>query len=331
MDKEAASSPLSFFTYLKNKYGGKKRIVLLGNYGITNLGDIAILTVLLDTLGKTHPDSKIFIPSYQPSEIKSSFNMPSASFFSAATVFGLLNSDFIILSGGMFGKHASRKSPLLINVLSILQKLGKKIIFYNVGIYRDCTRCDLNKLFRLMEGIDTIVLREDSDLSAIPESIIKKSFVAPDVTYQIEIPKSKNSGKIGIILRFWDWHNTEAITAIIKRLFKESKKQFVLYAFSLDEKNLLEKFFKENLDPERITVFYDLDPKKTIKSMSTLAAAVTRPYHSIVFAHALGVPQIVMPYDRKCENLVRIHDLESVDLNEKTYHKLKSFIEKNSG
>lgn len=114
------------------------KIMVLGSYGVGNIGDEAILTGVLRWIQNTKPEARVCVPSRRhPDLVRSLHEVDSAPLFSAQTLWQFLTSQVLVVGGGSLFDHEMPTAAKLLPLFAILAKLlGKKVVLTSLGFYR---------------------------------------------------------------------------------------------------------------------------------------------------------------------------------------------------
>ena len=158
--------------------GSHPRITLLGNNSGRNLGDMAIMSSILESISKRLPDTEFFVPSIKPEwtekhyggryNVKAINVMPwtlSVRLLGLPTLRCLAKSDCALICDGIiFGKKlfnpAFNYLITLVILVPLARLLGCKIVCYSCGI--GPFQSAISRLFAkwTINGSDLVMMRE---------------------------------------------------------------------------------------------------------------------------------------------------------------------------
>jgi polysaccharide pyruvyl transferase CsaB len=119
--------------------------VLHGGYGKRNLGDEAILYVLLDQLRRVFPDGRIIVLGHGPKEIERDHGVEAGYFLSRRALEAIWRADLYIIGGGGIINRINSysgwrrlrildpKGKFLFLAALLAQARGAKVIFHAIG------------------------------------------------------------------------------------------------------------------------------------------------------------------------------------------------------
>jgi polysaccharide pyruvyl transferase CsaB len=304
-------------------------IAIIGHYGKDNVGDEAMLEVLLHYLGK----EKSVVLGLNTRKVQDTHQVRSFNLlnFPSATL-ALLNSNVIIFGGGAIIKNHSliKLSPFM-----LLSKLsGKKMVFFGIDVYP--LVFPLRVLVRFcMNGSELINVRNSRSLSVLQKIGINKPVsVCDDLTFMLPIilgpldfskeTNSNNGGKVvGMNLRpptFTDPFNLDYFINQTRKLLLSLSKQnhlvVRLIAMQPSDEQVLSDFalsLKENSNITWEWVQHGYNVRETLKAFKNCDLVIGMRYHSLVFAVLMKVFFIAIPYSLKVETFAQ--DFEECGCN----------------
>lgn len=317
------------------KKNRKIDVLLLGAYGSGNVGDLAILDAMLEDLNN---DKEI---SYSIASrdlfLKKHYNIDLINPFSITGLLRCLKKEVIVIGGGgIFGHETHMHIKIMMPFLVIAKILGKKLIFYDIGIYRAETKAMLKVLWFVMRKSDSIVLRDDTDTEIIPSDILHRAKVEPDITFALapkeptqrevlEFLKS-SKGVVGLSLRFTNlkdpFNETDrqiatTVKQVILEEFLQQGASILFMPFQHFDLSYIRYYFRDIIDkyPEAFVILetekYSINELKWI--ISKLKLAVGMRLHFQIFSTDLGVPVVGISYAPKNTNYLRKVGAKMVD------------------
>lgn len=116
---------------------GRGKVIISGYYGCGNLGDEAILAVLLDRLRARWPKLEITVLSGRPSETARVYRVQAINRWNLLRIARELRSADLLISGGggLLQDRTSWRSPLYyLGVISLAQRLGRPVFIIGQGL-----------------------------------------------------------------------------------------------------------------------------------------------------------------------------------------------------
>ena len=158
--------------------GSHPRITLLGNNSGRNLGDMAIMSSIMESLSKRMPNAEFYVPSIKPDWVKKHYGerydvkavnvMPwtlSLRLLGLPTLVCLAKSDVALICDGIiFGKKlfnpAFNYLITLVFLVPLARLLGCKMVCYSTGI--GPFQSKISRLFAkwTINGCDLVMMRE---------------------------------------------------------------------------------------------------------------------------------------------------------------------------
>lgn len=143
---------------LRDALHDKKRIAFLGSYGFGNLGDEAILSVLLD---EAPTDSRVTILSRSPDASAALHGKRAVQVRGPRAIATTLGADAVVIGGGgIFSGLAGRQTDALAAFLRGLQVAGKDLYFWAMGIYPDTRPGTLRRTVRALRRARLVTVRD---------------------------------------------------------------------------------------------------------------------------------------------------------------------------
>ncbi|MEM2857224.1 MAG: polysaccharide pyruvyl transferase family protein [Candidatus Nitrosocaldaceae archaeon] len=286
----------------------RKKILIIGGYGFSNIGDEAILSGLLEyleiVLGYNKNSYSITVFSKNPHETMSIHGVNATD----KIIYEILRSDIIIIGGGeLFSeyKHLFYKNLLLVIVSKLLNK-QVYLIGIGIDIKKSISRFLTKYIFKL---VDKISVRDRSSLQILHNLGIRNVKLIPDLAFYNLKPRHSpvidnfmaQYGLIPnnfIIVVFRPSTNSHLITLyvdVIKALAKDNRivsVPFSKHPSSYDDNDLnmilLIKKMRADLD---LVVFNceNLHPSEVLYFISKSKMIVSSRLHPLIFAKIAGV------------------------------------------
>ncbi|WP_179193000.1 polysaccharide pyruvyl transferase family protein [Thermococcus litoralis] len=321
-----------------------KRVIIIGNYGDGNLGDEAMLLVLLRYLRKQEVSS-VYIPTKNTKFIletyhyKFPFVFPIYFLDVVRVLLLFLYGDTIIIGGGSIYSQESGIGTMFSSILAFLVKVlfRKRLIFIGIG-YSKHTKRLLKEISKLPLSVaDIISVRDNQSLNNIislgvkPDNVI----VTKDLTLSsLLLPASSQYGKeiliregvptndevmlIGISVRYTDnkianENIVEVLPKVIKWILDNATNAYIIFlpfGPAYVSKVSDSKFALQILSqlPERYKkrckIISYHPPSIMLSIIKHLDVLIGMRYHALVFAYKVGVPYIGISYDEKCTNFL---------------------------
>lgn len=305
------------------------RVMILGAYGMGNVGDEAILGGLLE---RAPARERLVVVSGAPAETEALHGVravgPSGALPALREVDALL-----IGGGGLFSRHMGRPGRMIpLFGLSALA-MGKTVSIEGVSVDRALPPIAKPFLIQLARRAVRVAVR-DQHSARILRAWGVQAVVEPDLSAHLRAPGHEESigtlvsmgldparPVVGLCLTAVEPSLDpvlDAIPAVIERL---PGVQFCFVPMSrhrsVGRHNdvLLARRIKQRAPELRILTGLH-HPRDVLGLFSHFSAAVCMRYHSMLFAQRMGVPVIGIPYAQKCESWMREQKLMRVELTE---------------
>lgn len=313
----------------------KKKLVFIGNYGNRNIGDDAILQVLSRRYQKKFPDYKQYTLVRHYSYDVGKISIASPLDLSLKSIIWVLcNCEVIVIGGGgIFSGYTGPKAKF-IPFLGIVSKiLGKKVIYESIGLYSTAGYFQRYSVLLSMLLADEISVRDGLSLqSVIPIMKLKNIKLVTDPGYSIrpisikrvkeilrkEDIKTSNHRVIGISVKRVKSNITNSkiifeLVKVIDWIVAKRNYTVLLIPFCNDRIQYTEKDLEFSLEilskiKEQSCVFCLKNyytPQEIAGVMKLCNVFIGMRYHSLVFAHSLGIPLIPISYEEKCLDYIK--------------------------
>jgi len=328
------------------KIGDVKEVVIIGNYGDGNIGDEALLDVLLKLISKNLGHIKIIVPSRAPSTLK---KIHRKKFYPVNLVKGFYKAfwaDALILGAGtIFSEHAGI-GIYITTILVIFRRLilKKKTYFYGIG-YSSTTPFLLKILakiaFKVSDGIyvrDRFsrerIIRDLGIESVYPIPtrdlglFLKESSFVP--RYLEDIKRNKRGPLIGASLIYADPEtNRKVINSFREFIMYLHDNYSATFCFLIfcpafvsgkSDREIAEAIL--NQLPARVRknvhILPYCSPSITLRIIRELDLVISMRYHGLVFAYKENRPFIAISFEDKHRSFLEEYGGESIDLENLT-------------
>lgn len=306
----------------------RDRVVVLGGYGCGNLGDEAILTVLLDDLRQL--GARTHVVSANPAETARLHNVGVVQASAGSVARAILAADAVLIGGGgIFSSYMGDRSRRLPELAAGARLLRKKVIFRALGVYRETPGRVARSLVRAMEHADFISVRDEASIEALRGFGLRSRLYLEDDPAMRLAPaqfQDARSGRVGLAVRqvrnAADQASLRAcIIEVANRLIASGRSPYFL-PFSAHPSEPCEQddaycreLIASTLSPTACCVVPpSTSPAQMLGLFSHLDAVIAMRFHAIVFAAASGVPMVALPYDDKCSSFLAEHGLAGLDI-----------------
>jgi len=302
------------------------KILLAGYYGYGNLGDEAILEMVLKQLFQIVDSENITVLSSNKNETSKKYNINSIDRYNVLSIIShLKKSKALIFGGGSLLQDVTSKRSIYYYLFLIkLAKLMKnKVIMLSQGIGPIVNEKSKTATVKALKKVDFITVRDIQSKNFLEELGVDKNklylssdpvinFCSNDDEY-VEDKKENNKKNVCFSLRNWNNVNvSEKISNVAEMLIKNNIECHFI-PFYYNEDLPLIKEVEEILNKKGINAVYYKEKLSTneafyiIKNMNLLVGV---RLHSLIFAASANVPFVAVSYDHKVD-----HFVESVDMN----------------
>ena len=297
-----------------------KNILLAGYYGFGNLGDEAILEMVLKQLLEITDRDNIAVLSGNKEETSNKYNINTIDRYNVLSIIKRLKtSNAIVFGGGSLLQDVTSKRSIYyyLFLIKLAKLMGNKVVMLSQGIgpilnekSRKITSNTLNK-------VDYISVRDKQSKEFLEEIGVDKNKISlsadPVINFRSDEKQEnrfEDKKRVCFSLRNWKSANVSGkISQVTKKLNENNIEcYFIPFYYNEDlelineiEKNIGESatYYKERLSTNEA---YDI-----IKNMNLLVGV---RLHSLIFAASANVPFVAVSYDHKVD-----HFVESVNMN----------------
>lgn len=282
------------------------QIMLWGWFGFENLGDDILLNTMLQRIR-----GDITVPMHIPygqqgvREISRSYKN---------LVVGVFSNDVLIIGpGGLFPFDNKSKVLLYYLVSKIWKMLGRKVIFFGIGISERMSSFSAALWRKISQNSDLFIPRSKKVLERIGVNETKNIHSMADAVFAsglVQAKRSINSNKIVISVANLKPDNervfketTEKWIEVIKNLLE---KGFLvdLIAFTKDnDEKMLDEIMASPQIAGKVRPIYYRDAYDAISNWNEYKFAVCMRFHSLVLSVLAGIPAVPIAYGHKTLSL----------------------------
>jgi polysaccharide pyruvyl transferase WcaK-like protein len=318
------TSPLEHFQLTP-----KTRVLVLGGYGVRNIGDEAILAGLLNQLAGIET---IRVVSRNPKETAALHGVEAVSPSGAPAA--LLKTDALIIGGG--GLFSSDTGPLgrFIPLFARLARWkGVPVALHGVGVYPSTPPKIMRSLTRLAPSLDSITVRdaisvetlEAAGISCVRISDLSESMPPASRAAALQLMASVGLDPqrpiVGLCLTAINDEVCAYLNEAVPRLMQAQRDvQFCFVPMSQHPTNPRHNdanpaHWRQMLAPNLRVVEGVHHPALILALFREFDAAICVRYHSYLFAERFGTPVIAVPYAEKCRSWLDERGLHAIDMN----------------
>ena len=314
---------------LRLELTSRSRVLVLGGYGVQNLGDEAILAGLLRQIAEVR---NVTVVSRAPEETRALHGVQAVG--PAAALLALFRSDALIVGGG--GMFSSDTGPLgkyipLFCRLALLRDIP--VSFHGVGVYPSTAPGLLRSIRSLAPQFCSFTVR-DAVSAELMQSLgfpvrqigdLAESMPVADPSVGRDLLSSAGielgRPAVGLCLTSIRERIADQLVSAVPELIESMPDvEFCFIPISQHSSNDLhnDALFGERLrqNAPRLRILRGVHhPAKVLAAFGQLDAAVCVRFHSHVLAHRAGVPIISIPYAEKCLSWLNEHGLAGLNLD----------------
>lgn len=301
-----------------------KKILLAGYYGYGNLGDEAILEMVLKQLFQIVQRENITVLSSNKEDTSKKYNINSIDRYNVLSIIkSLKKSKILIFGGGSLLQDVTSKRSIYyyLFLIKIAKIMKSKVIMLSQGIGPLVNEKSKKAVVKSLKDVDYITVRDIQSKNFLEELGVDKNklFLSSDPVINfssnddINLRDDDRIKKVCFSLRNWNNSDvSEKISEVSELLIKNNIEcHFIPFYYNedmglinevealLNEKNLKAVYYKERLST--------MEAFDIIKHMDLLVGV---RLHSLIFAASANVPFVAVSYDHKVD-----HFVESVDMN----------------
>jgi len=298
------------------------RILLIGGYGVGNVGDEAILRGLIRNMSSNI--SKLSVTSHSPPDTYDLHNdyLPPETHFNPLSVSPwrapklLANHDHIVVGGGgifsdYMGPYAS-KIPLF---MLTARALGKPLYWTAVGVYPTTPPMTLNLLRAAMRRSESVTVRDEISKHTLTNLGLGgvEHVLDPSFTLDYKRTDGTDEPTIGIAARYVkdsraDRQLLAVYEAVAERYLERGWNvvfvplcQHEYATFGMDQRRC-----KQLADQYPEATFWSTsDPEEMVQQISGFDLILATRLHSMIFSHIADTPFVEIEYAAKCTSILK--------------------------
>lgn len=312
-------------------------ILISGYFGFKNIGDEAILRVLVEHL---KPFGKLKILSYNPEETKQKYSAESTH---RLNLNAIVKCDlFISGGGGILQDKTSFKSFLYyLGLIWFAKTLGKKVAVIGQGIGPIKRGISKRMLIKVLNTLDLITVRDQTSFDFLKKAGLKnpKILETADLAFLLKnkdfhVSKEKDKRIIFSLRPSLKSNKIKEIAECIDLLLKNINYEVCLIPFKdPDDVKVINELLVYIKNKSSVTILpFDDSPEKALAIIESAAIVVGMRLHSLIFATNRLVPSIGLSYDPKVDafmeeiggHCVPLEKIEAKDLYNSIDNTLKT-------
>jgi polysaccharide pyruvyl transferase WcaK-like protein len=335
-----------------SKQSDKVYVIIHGYFGFGNVGDEAILSVIIDEFKKLFKNVEFVVLSSNPHRTMRIHSVKAIRERLTSLDFWrhFLRSHILVFAGGGRYGYATWRRIALLTLLAKL--LGKIVIFKGVGVYPYewegrpvisekpvafkgltglLTRLAISKAFYISvrDKYSYMVLR----LTGVKRSIAIEEDLAfrlklpdPSECRELVIKYSIREGRVlGVNLRTLDVETSEKVVNYVVKLVRSFMEKgfdevvFIPFGFGsfrgrFFDNDLIVAFKLKRRIPNLIIINEELNPKEILCLFNYLDYVVAMRHHAVIFTLLAKKPILALVYDTKTLELLRMLSRDDINI-----------------
>jgi polysaccharide pyruvyl transferase WcaK-like protein len=329
-------------------------VVLHGGYGKRNLGDDAILEVLLAQLQEAIPSARITVVCHGPAEVIARHGVPACHFASWAALKAILTADIYVIGGGGIVNRINSysgfrrlrvldpKGKFLFVAAAIAKLGGARLDFHAVGTTSFPDPVVRWLAPRVLNWADALTVRDvcsqemlrtagvRGPIPVVPDPVVGLEAASPATARQLlsEAGIALDRLKVGINFRYVaepDIDNDQTVhdvARLVEWLHVERGTQVIFLPFGRHPSQQVENdvlFAREVAERLRHGRGFhilerDLQPAEMKAVLGQMDLCLLERLHAVILAAPTGVPLISVAYDHKVAAFATMAGLEDTTL-----------------
>jgi polysaccharide pyruvyl transferase CsaB len=318
-----------------------QQILIGGYYGFGNLGDEAVLEVLLKLLRKSFPGVRPVVLSQDPRATAHAHGVDSISRWNPWLIWRRLRRARLFLLGGgsLLQDSTSRRSLLYyLELIRWAQRHQKPVFLVGQGIGPLQWESSRRRVARALANVEAILARDRESYQQLRALGLDRErlLCGEDLGHLLEYPRSRSSqGRArepyycAVLKEGLSQAQIRNLAANFDRIYSESGQRALLLPFyRLRDWPTLQALARAMRTPVELAHPVGLDPKGVYQIMGGSEFVIGMRLHSLIFALTAQVPFAAVNYDPKVERFVarvqmacgirlplwNLNDLDRVDI-----------------
>lgn len=322
----------------------KKSVVISGYYGFNNIGDEAVLSSIVTALRKHIPDVHIIVLSNAPSQTKAFYGVQAINRWQIKEIAKAIKASDLLISGGgslLQDVTSNKVIPYYLGIVKIAQFYKKPVVFYSQGI--GPVAKGLGKwLVKTVGNKVTQIFVRDEGSKALLETIgVKKAPITVTIDPVLGIkakpelvdklaPNLVAGKKVGIYIRPWknDKELVDKLKEVSKYIVDRGYDLYLMPMYHKEDLSISEEL-ASNLGEHVHVISQEMTIDEVVAYTSQFDFILGMRLHSLIMAHAVGVPMIGLSYDPKVASFLNeVNAPYCVDVDNLNVTRLKEYIDR---
>lgn len=317
------------------------KILLAGYYGYGNIGDEAILEMVLKQLCEITSINNITVLSGNPGVTSEKYKIKSIYRYNLFKLIKeLVKSDILVVGGGSLLQDVTSKRSIhyYLFIVKAAQLFKKKVVMLSQGIGPINNKFNNKITASILKKVDYITVRDNNSKTIIENMGVNKNKIFfsadPVINFKYNLEKLRTKADdIKVCFSLREWGDSIIVNEICELInkYEDSNISFYFIPFHYSEDIELINKFEKKLGKRCFYIKEKLSAEDVYKLIAEMDLLIGVRLHSLIFAASAGIPFISISYDPKIdyfmENLgmdvfCNIKDLKCNNLYEEVNHKL---------
>jgi polysaccharide pyruvyl transferase CsaB len=301
------------------------KIFIVGYYGFKNIGDEAILKVLLQHLREHHYYPQITVLTANAIETNRNNNVLTVNRNKTGRIIKTIkNSDVLVLGGGSLLQDITGRGWTAFYYLYLIfmaKHYGKKVFFLSQGVGPLYKKSSLWLAKFLLNRIDFISVREPESRRFLQKlGIAKKIKLIPDPALLMNVPVTKSADKkyLGVSLRKGFFKDKARLVQQLDQIISQMKLRIIFFSFQHEVDDVLIEKVRSHMKYAQETEVFGIGktPEEMCKKIGECKVFIGARLHSLIFAAKQNVPFLGLKYDPKVAAFCKIFGMTWLEMFE---------------
>ena len=303
-------------------------VLISGYYGFRNVGDDALLQIIIESIKDIRPDTRITVLSSNPKETRKRYLVNSVNRYNPIAVINEMRHTKLFISGGgsLLQDETSTKSLVYyVSLISLAKRLNKKVMIWANG-FGPISEANTDLVLDALRGVDAITLREPNSAKLLfklaPEI---KADVTADPAFCIEGAEERwvkklcdrygiEQGRDYFAVSLRDWKDTtpdlEKNIAYTCRFIMDKYSITPVFVAMQNSRDLEISLKIRSLLGVEAPLVVDATAKELVTLMQNMRFVIGMRLHFLIFSANAYTPAIGLSYDPKIDSLLEYIGLD---------------------
>ena len=296
-----------------------KKVLIFGFYGYNNTGDEMILAGMVESLRRRHPDLDISVLTADPKTTEA--QLPVRAVYAGRRSEGLgvvwraiRDTDLFILGGGGLLQDRERRIlPFWFSRVGLAKALGKKVMFYGLGVGPVTTRLGERQIRYFGNRVDWITVRDAESADILRRCGVYRPpmQITADPALAIEslAAEKPSSGRIGVCVRTWSgWEDKlPQLAKTLDAVIVQSGRPLEFLPLHGDaDRDASEQVSRAMEQSQQVFLPPgQMEPGAVARRLGEMDLVVSMRLHGLILAGLQKVPCVGISYDPKVSQFMQ--------------------------